>query len=302
MTFAIVGNLDKPGLPDAIRRFISELEAVKAEYLIDRRMVPLLPPTMAQSVAGRLCDERQCAERSDIVVAFGGDGTILSVARLVGPKGTPILGVNLGKLGFLAEFGPEELERAIADILAGKYIVEERMLLHATSPAVSGGSFYAVNDVVIDKSRSSRVINLETNIDGAFAVTYRGDGVIISTPTGSTAYALSNGGPIVTPTSRVIGITPIAPHTLSGRPLVVPDTSRIRVAVNEGADEVLFSVDGQREGLLRLPAEVIVEKAPHVIRLVKRTDRSYFDVLRAKLFWGQDARLVSSQGRAGDVQ
>jgi NAD+ kinase len=229
---------------------------------------------------------------ADMLVAFGGDGTILAAARRVGSRGTPILGVNLGKLGFLAEVATEEVDQAIGDILAGKYLVEERLVLKATTPSVPGKTFYGVNDVVIDKSRSSRMIDLATTINGLVAVTYRADGVIISTPTGSTAYALSAGGPIVIPTSRVIGITPISPHTLSGRPLIVPDTSEIRILVNADEDEVLFSTDGQIEGFLKPPAEVVVRKAEYTVKLVKRADRSYFEVLRAKLFWGQDARSL----------
>jgi NAD+ kinase len=147
-----------------------------------------------------------------------------------------------------------------------------------------------MNDIVLDKSRSSRVIDIETHIDGAFAVTYRGDGVIISTPTGSTAYALSNGGPIVTPGSDVIGITPISPHTLSGRPLIVPASSVIRIVAHAESEELLLAADGQEEAFLRPPAEVTVRKADYTVSLVKRTDRSYFDLLRAKLHWGRDAR------------
>ena len=294
MKFAVVGNLDKPGLPDAVRRLIVELEKSGADYIVDRRLASLLGDDGSGKFGERLRDPERLISEADILVAFGGDGTILLAARLVGAKGTPILGVNLGKLGFLAEFAPEEVEQAVRDILAGKCVIEERMLLKITHP---GGVVHAVNDVVIDKSRSSRVIDLETFIDGAFAVTYTGDGLVISTPTGSTAYALSNGGPIVIPTSRVIGITPIAPHTLNGRPLIVPGTSRIRVVVREGSEEVALSADGQPIGLLQLPAEVTVEHAPYSIRLVKRTDRSYFDVLRAKLFWGQDARIVAEERR-----
>ena len=135
-----------------------------------------------------------------------------------------------------------------------------------------------------------RVIDVETHIDGDYAVTYRGDGLIISTPTGSTAYALSNGGPIVTPGSRVFGITPISPHTLSARPLVVPETSLIKVIVQSASDEVLISVDGQTQVPLRPPIELNVKKAAFPVRLVKRPDKSYFDVLRAKLHWGRNPR------------
>ena len=292
MKYAITGNLDKPGLREAVAELIRMLERAGAEYIVDGRIASLLGAEMQRTLAANSRDVQQMVTEAGILVAYGGDGTILNAARLVGSKGTPILGVNLGKLGFLAEFGPEEMEKAINDIDANRYMVEERLVLSARSTGIGDSVFYAVNDVVVDKSRSSRVIDVEMHINGHFAVTYRGDGVIVSTPTGSTAYALSNGGPIVIPTSNVIGITPISPHTLNGRPLIVPDASLIRLIVREGAEEVLFSADGQREGLLKPPAEVLVQKAPYVLRLVKRIDRSYFDVLRAKLFWGQDARAI----------
>jgi NAD+ kinase len=293
MTLGIIGNTKKPGLPAAVRLLLSLLEHSLARYIIDRDVLALLGEPGALTSGSYAGDLETCVAQSDVVIAFGGDGTILAVARQVGVRGTPILGVNLGKLGFLAEVAPEEMERAISDILAGRFAIEDRLVLEATSPATPGKTYHAINDIVVDKSRSSRLIDIETHIDGSFAVTYRGDGLIISSPTGSTAYALSNGGPIVTPTSAVIGITPVSPHTLSGRPLIVPDTSVIRVVVRSPEQEILFSADGQSEAFLRVPAEVVVRKAAHTVRLVKRTDKSYFDVLRAKLFWGQDARTAS---------
>jgi NAD+ kinase len=175
--------------------------------------------------------------------------------------------------------------------------VEERLVLRGSCPAKGGAAIHAVNDFVVDKSRSSRMIDVEVHIDGAFAATYRGDGLIVSTPTGSTAYALSNGGPIVTPGSSVIGITPISPHTLSGRPLVVPQSSVIRIVVHAPGGEVLLSADGQEEALLSSPAELVIQSAHFPLRLVRRMDRSYYDVLRAKLFWGQDARGRSENGQ-----
>ena len=295
MKFAITGNVDKAGLPEAIRRLIHELKAAKAEFVIDHALLELLGEKARADFAAYGSDLAKVMSREDILVALGGDGTILHAARLVGSIGTPILGVNLGKLGFLAEIAPQELEYSLRNILAKKYLVEERIVLRASVPKDAGRAFYAVNDIVVDKSPTSRLIDMETYIGGEYAVTYRGDGLIISTPTGSTAYALSNGGPIVIPTSNVIGITPIAPHTLSGRPLIIPDTSSIRVIVPGGHNDVLFAVDGQREVLPGNPVEVVIEKAPYGIRLVRRTDRTYFDVLRAKLFWGKDARSFGEE-------
>jgi NAD+ kinase len=289
MTFAIFGNVEKPGLKEALMVLLARLEHSGMEYALDEALAPMVAGC-AGPAPTRLKSREACLEGAHMLVALGGDGTILAAARAVGRRGTPILGVNLGKLGFLAELAPEELEGAVGDILAKKYIVEERLVIEARSTALPSRVICAMNDIVLDKSRSSRVIDIETHIDGAFAVTYRGDGVIISTPTGSTAYALSNGGPIVTPGSEVIGITPISPHTLSGRPLIVPASSVIRVVAHAENEELLLAADGQEEAFLRPPAEVTVRKADYTVNLVKRTDRSYFDLLRAKLHWGRDAR------------
>lgn len=290
MRFAIIGNIEKRGLRKAVGALVDQLELSRMEYVVDQRIADLMGGVEAKIPSMRVCASSACADEADMLIAFGGDGTILAAAREVGKRGTPILGVNLGKLGFLAEVAPEEMRQAIGDILAEKYWVEDRLVLESWTPSAPGRLFHAVNDIVVDKSRSSRVIDMETHIDRDYAVTYRGDGLIISTPTGSTAYALSNGGPIVTPGSKVFGITPISPHTLSGRPLIVPETSTIKVIVHSDGDEVLLSADGQMEALFRPPIEVIVRKASYEVRLVKRFDRTYFDVLRAKLHWGSNPR------------
>lgn len=288
MKFAIIGNIEKRGILEATLRLARKLAASGMEFVVERKIAELAEP--GSLLSAHVEELERCLDGADMVVAFGGDGTILWAARVVGLLGIPILGVNLGKLGFLAEFSPDDIEQAITDLAQGRYRIEERLALEASSPARPGRTFSAVNDFVLDKARSSRLIDVEVSIDGAFAVTYRGDGLIVSTPTGSTAYALSNGGPIITPDSDVIGITPISPHTLGGRPLIVPRTCEIRIVAHAPGGEVLFSADGQEEALLTPPAEVVVQAAPFPLRLVRRTDRTYYDVLRAKLLWGQDPR------------
>jgi NAD+ kinase len=289
MKFAIFGNAEKAGLKEALQVLLVSLERSAMDYALDDALGPVLAESPPK-VRAHLRSRDACLDGADMLVALGGDGTILAAARAVGARGTPILGVNLGKLGFLAELAPGDLDRSVADIMAKKYIVDERLVIEVRTPAEPSRVIHAMNDIVLDKSRSSRVIDIETHIDGAFAVTYRGDGVIISTPTGSTAYALSNGGPIVMPGSDVLGITPISPHTLSGRPLIVPASSVIRIVAHAESDELLLAADGQEEAFMRPPADITVRKAPYTVRLVKRTDRSYFDLLRAKLHWGRDAR------------
>ncbi len=288
MKFGIIGNLDKSGLTETVRLLVNKLEL--AEYVIEEKIVPLLSRDGLHIEPQHLAKRDECVRDVDMVIALGGDGTMLAAARLVGSLGIPILGINLGKLGFLAEVAPGELHEAIDEIIAGKFRIEKRLVLEATISSRPGVMMYGLNDVVVDKSRSSRLIDVEVYINDAFAVNYRSDGLIISTPTGSTAYALSSGGPIIVPTSHVIGITPISPHTLSGRPLIIPDTDAIRIVTKDHNYEVLISIDGQEEAVLKPPVEVRIRRAPHSINLVKRMNGSYYDVLRAKLLWGKDAR------------
>lgn len=290
MRFGVIGNIEKAGLTEAVSSLVKSLEGAGIEYVVDDRIAALLAKDGMKLSSSSIGKEEQCVAGVDIVAVFGGDGTILAAARKVGSRGIPILGVNLGKLGFLTEFGPEGLQHQLTDIVNKRYVVEERLVLKATTPSAPGKTLYAVNDIVVDKARSSRMIDLEVHIDTNFAVTYSADGLIVSTPTGSTAYALSNGGPIVTPASNVVGITPISPHTLSGRPLIVPDTSAIRIIADAESQEVLVSVDGQEVACATSPVEVLIQKADYRLRLVKRVDRSYFDVLRAKLLWGEGPR------------
>jgi NAD+ kinase len=286
MTFAILGNLHKQGLKKEVLTLIGLLRKSGKEFCLQEEIADLC----GRGAHLPSASEEECVARADMVVALGGDGTILSVARLVGTRQIPVLGINLGKLGFLAEVSPGDMEEALGEILAGHYTIEERLVLEASHPGARDHTRYAVNDFVIARSRSLRIIDIATSVNGAYVVTYRGDGLIVSTPTGSTAYALSTGGPIVIPTANVIGITPISPHTLSGRPLIVPDSSVIRVQVDSHQQDILFSADGQTEEDLTTPADFEIRKAKHSFRLVRRKGRSYFDVLRAKLFWGQDAR------------
>ena len=290
MKLGIIGNLGKRELPGAVTLFLGHLDREQVQYVVEAGIARLLSALVPPVVPVHVASEEECMKSADILVTFGGDGTILSAARLVGPVGTPVLGINLGKLGFLAEVAPGEMAEAIRDLLDGHYVVEERSVLRGESPQLDGRKLNAANDIVVAKGRSSRVIGLNILVNGKFAVTYRGDGVILSTPTGSTAYALSNGGPIVVPGSRVLGLTPISPHSLSGRPLILPDDAIVTVQGPPDTEDVLVSVDGQEEAVIRAPFEVQIRCADYRLRLVRRTTRSYFDVLRAKLLWGTDSR------------
>lgn len=223
----------------------------------------------------------------DLVVVLGGDGTLLAAGRAVRP-GVPILGVNLGRLGFLTEVGRAELYPSLVEILAGRFDTEERSLLEITVARVDGqeASYRVFNDAVIAKSALSRIIELTLKADGGLVTTYRSDGLIISTPTGSTAYNLSAGGPIVNPLLPVVLLTPICPHTFSLRPIVVPDASLIEVTLETDEAEVYLTLDGQEGTTLAYRDTVRLTKAAHGVRLIRLSGRSFYDSLRGKLRWG----------------
>ncbi|MEX0602588.1 MAG: NAD(+)/NADH kinase [Bacteroidota bacterium] len=291
MKFGIAGNLEKQELPRVAAGLIRRCREENIEFVL-----PDAIASAVRRVAGRpllrgaeVVRESRLPDRCDMIISLGGDGTILRLARLVGSRGTPILGVNLGKLGFLAEVSLEELDECVTGILEGKFVLEERLMLEMKVKG-SGETFLALNDVVIEKYGTPRVMSIEASVNGEYLATYAADGLIIATPTGSTGYSLANGGPIVAPATAAITISPICPHTLTARPVLVPDNSIIRVKATYAARKVHVTADGQLELLLRPPAEIQVKRAPFSARLVKRPHTSYFDVLRKKLNWGKDVR------------
>jgi NAD+ kinase len=223
----------------------------------------------------------------DVVAVFGGDGTLLYAARLVAASGVPILGVNLGSLGFLAEVNLEEMRTAFDRLIQGDYSLEDRMLLEVEVHKADGTITHnlALNDAVINKGALSRIIELEVTVNDDLVTLTRADGLIVASPTGSTAYSLSAGGPILYPTLGAFLVTPICPHTLTNRPVVVPDRAVVGIQLRHGAD-VMVTVDGQ-VGMTLVPGdELRIRKAAPVIRLVQATGRTFFHLLREKMKWG----------------
>jgi NAD+ kinase len=222
-------------------------------------------------------------------VVLGGDGTLLSVARLVDGLGVPILGVNLGGLGFLTATTQEALFPTLEAVLNGHYAAEERMVLAATH--TRGGQvlaeYLALNDVVIARGALGRLIDLEISVDGQMVTAYRADGLIIASPTGSTAYNLSAGGPILFPTMDAVVLTPISPHALTNRPIVLSGTARLEVSLLTDSPDVVLSLDGQPGLSLTLKDVIGVQRAGARIRLIRDPQKTYFQVLRTKLKWGE---------------
>ncbi len=230
----------------------------------------------------------EIASTVDILIVLGGDGTMLSAARLVAERGIPILGINLGGLGFITEVNRSEVFSAMETMLEGKCQVEERIMLSTTimRHGETLNSYSVLNDVVITKGALARIIELETFIEHSYVTTYRADGLIISTPTGSTAYNLSAGGPIIHPSQDCMVLTPICPHTLSNRPIVIPGDYTIEIALKSVSEDVFLTLDGQVGMSLNKGDIITVKKSPYKTRLLIPCERDYFQVLREKLGWG----------------
>ncbi|MDP6559313.1 MAG: NAD(+)/NADH kinase [Candidatus Binatia bacterium] len=249
----------------------------------------VLVETGFNGVGGRSVNKKEMARRADLIVVLGGDGTLLSIARLVERPDVPIIGVNLGGLGFITEIAADELESILTKTLAGNFSIEKRMTLELSIQGKKGKprKFRVLNDGVITKGARSRIIDLETFVGKEYLCTYRADGLIISTPTGSTAYSLAAGGPLMYPSIGAIVLSPICPHTLTNRPIVIPSRSKIRVTLRSAGDTVILSPDGQ-QGILLNDSDVVEVRDYGVpVSLVKAPSRSYFEILRNKLKWGE---------------
>jgi NAD+ kinase len=293
----IIAKKNKPEAVSIARSLVEWLQPKKIEVFVEEEMGRLLFTSGSSfRVSPPLSDSYiNSVERSDIpsyvemIIVLGGDGTLLSVARLVGDYEVPILGVNLGGLGFLTEITLEELYRVLERVIQGDFITDERVVLNAA--VIRRGErmaeFIVLNDAVINKGALARIIDLETTINEEYLTTFKSDGLIISTPTGSTAYNLSAGGPIVYPSLHCIIITPICSHTLTNRPIMVPDDVEIRAILKTKQQEVILTLDGQQGFSLEFEDVVEVRKAEGRILLIKSPYRHYFEVLREKLKWGE---------------
>lgn len=266
------------------------------QWLSQRGIVPVYETSTAELMPASadrvVCEKADLPSRVDMVLVLGGDGTLIGMADRIAEAGTgtPILGVNFGSLGFLTEVTLPELHRSLESALSGHAFLEERRMLEACvlNAGATISRAVALNDAVITKTARSRMIDLTVLVGDEFVTRVRADGLIVATPTGSTAYNLSAGGPIVRPDVDAMLITPIAPHTLTNRPIVIPGGSAVRVHPNvEARDEVVFTLDGQSTFHLHTGDEVVVSRAAAVLRLIRPTTRSYFEVLRTKLKWGE---------------
>jgi NAD+ kinase len=280
----LIGKTHDDKVALTLQKLVQYLHRHQLEILLDAEIAPLLSES-----GHRVVERSELASLCDLAIVVGGDGTLLNAARSLAEPGVAVLGVNLGRLGFLVDVSPEEMTQQLDSILAGDYLEERRTLLHASmyrgEQLLSENT--ALNDAIVHKRDIARMIELDTWIDGHFLNTNRSDGLIVATPTGSTAYALSGGGPILTPRLNAIALVPICPHTLSNRPIVIDDDAVIEIVLHEGTLEATVSCDGQISQPLQAGDRVRVRKHDHTLRLLHPPGHEYFSVLRKKLRWSE---------------
>ncbi len=282
MRVAIVANIRKDGIRVLIPRLLDALAPAGIEAVLHEDI-----SLVCGGLEGAYRPERTLFEGVDIIVSFGGDGTILHTAHLSRGTGLPILGVNLGKVGFLAELSPDEIGDIPGRLLAGDYEIIERMAFAAVSN--HGGEYFALNDVVLDRNIDTRILGLSVVVDGEPAGDFHADGLVVATPTGSTAHAMAAGGPLVMPECRVIVLTPICPHSLSMRPLIVSADKPVTVQITEGFARM--AVDGQSFVDVPEGSGVTIRRASEPVRIARFTNKTYFDILHTRLRWGVSLKL-----------
>ena len=279
-TVGLVAKYHEPKAAQMVRWLIPWLKKRGKQVCVEKGLVHR---------GARACSKKEMAAEADLIISLGGDGTLLNIAPLVIRPEVPILGVNLGGLGFITEVAVGELEAVLSKTHDGDFEVEPRMTLQVRVIGKKGRTrkFRILNDAVIAKGARSRIIDLETHVGDDYLCTYRADGLIISTPTGSTAYSLAAAGPILEPTLGAIVLSPICPHTLTNRPIVVPSNAAIRVTLRSLGDTVFFSPDGQQGIRLHNGDQVEARDYGMPVSLIKLPSRSYYEILREKLKWGE---------------
>ena len=289
MKFALFGNTYQAKKSAHVIRLLSILKQYNAVVYINREFYHFLVDEQNMDIQAAGVFDGNDFE-ADMVLCMGGDGTFLKAASYVGNKNIPILGINTGRLGFLADVSPEEMEDTFKDIYNHNYKVEDRSVLQVISNGQPlKGYPCGLNEIAILKRDSSSMIAIHTSINGAYLTTYQADGLVIATPTGSTAYSLSIGGPVIVPHSNTIAITPVAPHSLNVRPIVINDDWEITLDVESRSHNFLIAIDGRSE-TFREGTRLTIRKADYNIKVVKRTNHVFFHTLRDKMMWGADGR------------
>ena len=290
MLIGIIANITKENVFSVVSSFIKELKRNNLEYLLTKTLLEDKDKLKIEIDEDFLSDDKEIYEKCDLIISIGGDGTMLTTAYHALTYDKPVLGLNLGKLGFLAEVDISQMDIIIKDIKEGNYQVQERMVLTADCDTIHGEKLIAINDIVIDKGGWPKMIEITAEVDGEYVSTFSADGVIIATPIGSTGYSLSTGGPVVSPSARAITLSPISPHSLTMRPLVLSSEQEIVIKADSPHNEIQISCDGQRVYHIPPPLEIKIVKSEKPLKLIHTSVTTYFETLRNKLLWGIDVR------------
>jgi len=286
MRFGIIANPNKYAIKESLDTLSTWCKGTSHSMFFIQELNHFMVHRSAQFVP---CPtEAEVISHADIIIAVGGDGTMLHAARLIGSSGIPVMGINTGRLGFLATLQQENVVEALQHLVDRQYVTESRYFLSAEDQY--GNHYSALNEFLFSKKGTPAMITIEPWLDDQFIHTYWSDGLIVASPTGSTAYNLASNGPIVVPFADVMVLTPICPHTLTTRPMVVPGTSKLKLRVVTQPHEVLFSYDGLVYEIETYPFEVTITRSAYTIQMIQLSGQSYFDTLRTKLMWGKDYR------------
>ena len=299
MLIGIIANVTKDNVFSVVSSFIKELKRNNLEYLLTKTLMEDKDKIIIKTDENLLSDDKEIYEKSDLIISIGGDGTMLTTAYRALSYDIPVLGLNLGKLGFLAEVDISQMDIIIKDIKEGNYQVQERMVLTADCDTMPGQKLIAINDIVIDKGGWPKMIEITAQVDGEYVSTFSADGVIIATPIGSTGYSLSTGGPVVSPSAGAITLSPISPHSLTMRPLVLSSEQEIIIKADSPHNEIQISCDGQRVYHIPPPLEIKIVKSEKPLKLIHTSVTTYFETLRNKLLWGIDVRRnkINNEGK-----
>jgi NAD+ kinase len=284
-TLAIIAKSENPEVTQYIDRVMKWAKEKSVDFFLSKELIPLV------GYKDKSVDRDQLWKYGEVLVSLGGDGTMLAAARAIGPNGIPILGVNLGSLGFLTEVRLEELEKSLDKVKKGEFFIEKRMVLEAKVEGKESVNLWGLNDIVIDKGNFARVIEMDLHAQEEFVCSYSADGLIISTPTGSTAYSMAAGGPIINPKNNAIIATPICPHSLALRPMIFSENETLRIKVESFHREFMVTADGQVALCLPSGSSLIIHKANHTANLIRLGGRSFYNILRTKLHWGVKPKI-----------
>ncbi len=293
MTIGIIANKTKPNVFEVVSALIGKLISRDLDFIISSSLYDRKNLIRQRIGKSKFADDEKVCKRSDIILSIGGDGTMLATAFKAHKYDKPVMGINLGKLGFLAEANINQMDVFIDDIKKGRYKIENRMVIESDCCGHKIEKLFAINDIVIDKGGWPKMIDITIKVDDDYVTTFAADGLIVATPTGSTGYSISTGGPIVSPKTDVITLAPISPHSLTMRPLVLPGKQTITVKTESLHREIHVNCDGQRVFAFPPPLELKIKKCDRPLKLVHTSITNYFETLRKKLLWGIDLRKNS---------